>query len=276
MLIQCSKCGARGNVRSEDPGKVFRCPKCGGGMRAAQAGAASPQAVGRAAQRPRTSRQRPVTSRAGTSRTRTSRIAERRRSRKKTPVLAITLGLLAVAAACGGGYYYYKLINEPGPGAQALGLLPNTAVFAAFVEDLPALARDLAQLSDAEPHKISGAVEAYRKRFETDLMQALKIDYAAAARLLSATRAAGVGSVPAAGQGGAMATVSLLALDEPIVATQLLQKIPPAADITGVRLHKGNAFCVMLDDVLAICEERGPLEAMARSFQITGTLRSTT
>jgi hypothetical protein len=277
MLIQCSKCGARGNVRSEDPNKVFACPKCGGGMRAAQAASAAPSQTGSGtARRLRTGRQRPVTSRTGTSRSRTSRIAQRRRSRKKAPVLAIALGLLAIAVACGGGYYYYTLINQPGPGAQALGLLPNTTVFAASVEDLPVLSRELSELSDAESHKIRGAVDAYRRSYEVLLKDALDLkEYADAAVLLRETRAIGCGVVTTGKKAAPPALITLLVFDKPNMPAALLRsKIPVAGDISGVRLHKGNSFCVMLDNVLAISDQRELLEGMIRGSLVTGNPES--
>ncbi len=275
MLIRCSQCGARGKVKSEDPNKAFRCPKCGGAMRAEQAASAAPEPAaptGRQAteRRAKTSRQ------VGTSRRRTSRISDRRRRRKKFPVVAVALGVLAIVVALGGGYYYYGLINAPGPGAQALSRLPHTTLAAASVENLQELSSRLARLGDSEPHKVSGAVEAYRKWFELQLKNELDApDYADAVQLLRAAKAAAFGLVPGAREGAPPVTISMLVFDKPHPPSVLLQKIPPAGDISGVRLHRRRgSFCMLLENVLVICKQREPLEAMARSFLVAGNPES--
>jgi predicted RNA-binding Zn-ribbon protein involved in translation (DUF1610 family) len=89
MLVQCESCGARGNVKSEDPTKAFKCPKCGGAMRAAamQRDAAAQQDA--ATQRAAPTEPAPTPEQAAPARPRSSRLAAARagsrRARKTKP-----------------------------------------------------------------------------------------------------------------------------------------------------------------------------------------------
>lgn len=243
MRVQCTECGAQGNVRSEDPNQLFKCPKCGGAMRAIPSGPA----------------RRPSDSVAARS-----RIADRRRRRRRVPVFAVVLGVFVLLIGAVGGYYVYMLGRQPGPGAKALGLLPSSTLAAASVEKFDQLEPELSQFSGASPLKLRGLMSRYRKDLEVFLSEALGISLAKASNVLRTVTAMGIGLVPV--KDSAPSQVLLLVLKDTSALAGLLNKdIPRAGDVGSVRIYRGDMFLAVLDNTAALCRRREPIEAMAES-----------
>jgi len=251
MRVQCTKCNAQGNVRSEDPNRLFKCPKCGGAMRAIPSGPL----------------RRPTDSVAARS-----RIADRRRRRRKLPVFAVVLGLSVLLIGAFGGYYLHVLGRQPGPGAKALGLLPFSTLAAASVEKFDQLEPELAGFSGASPQKLHGLFRGYRKDLEEFLSGALHVPAAEASRILRGVTAAGVGLVPAGDS--ELSQVILLVFNDTSALVGLLNKaVPRVGDVGTVRIYKGDMFAAVLGRTAALCGRREPIDAMAESH-ISGGAKS--
>ncbi len=256
MRVQCTKCGAVGNVKSADPAKRFKCPKCGGAMQAVKETAAVQKPS-----RPTSAPGRKVTATVRRSKS----IAARRRKSKSPSVLAIVLAGLVAAAVGAGGYYLYRSRTQPGPGARALALLPASTLAGMSVENVDRLETELARFSGCNPYKLKGAVGGYRKRAESWVATGLGVPYDQASRLVRSVGAAGVGIVPM--KDGPPAVVVLLVLNHGGVVDELVaDALKPAESISGNIIYIGRRFFLArLENTVALCSRREPLRSMIRS-----------
>lgn len=256
MRVWCMKCGAQGSAPDGDAAKVFKCPRCGGAMRATR-GAPTPQPARRSAPTP------PPPG-AGTG-----RFSARRRRRRRFSIGKAIFALLVIAAGTAGGFYYYKISTQPSPGARALGLLPASTLAAASVEDFDGLEARFLRAAESDKLRLEGALAEHRARLEALLADALGVPVNDASRVLAATGAGGFGIVPVAKD--SYVGVVVLALKNTSPFDRLLGKeIRKEAEIGRLALYKGGVFVAKFGDVVALCRERQVIEQMADAFLLGG------
>jgi hypothetical protein len=195
---------------------------------------------------------------------RRSSIVERRRARKKTPVVGIVLALFVAGIAGYGSYQVYTEFTKPGAGADVLGLLPESTLAAGSVERVRQLERDLGTLSGGVGrHQLEGALASFRRSAVSYLVDGLGVSHASASKVVDHTTATSFGIVPV---GDGTERVILLVIDERFEPLSLLTPRPAVAERIGEqRIHRGTLYAAALGQTLVLCRSPAPIKKMIES-----------
>ncbi len=251
MQVRCKNCDTAWEIKKAPVNGHLKCPGCGDLIRpvAGQASTSSPRPKS-----PKQLRKKPRLPR-----------RSRRRRRKPGRFTSAVVLILFLAASAGTGWYLYRQSRAPVDGGRALGLLPDSTVAVASIEQFDRLRPDLVRLQEADRSHVEDALEFYRDRTVRWLYDTLDLAPPDADRAVNNIVHVGVGLVPVDTEPAA--PVILLTLSSRAATATFVSETAVGPRRLG---RKGRLYSVVFEQVVALCRRREPLEQMANSFAEDG------